>query len=204
MIRTNAKIILASQSQTRQSLLKNSGLEFEVIASNLDEDQIKASYLKNNPIINPQALGLELAIAKAMTISKEHANTYVIGADQVCFMQNQIFDKPGSLENCIQHLKTLRGKEHSQNCCCCIVYNETVIWQFSEKVILKIKDLSDSEIEVYVNQEKPVYACGSYMLENQGKHLFEYIQGDHDCVLGLALIEILNKLYQLKLIEFAD
>lgn len=198
MIRTKQKIILASGSSTRKMLLEASGIDFEIIKSDLDEDKIKNTH----PDLNPQELGIKLAIAKAQDISSKYPEAYVIGADQVCFMDGEIFDKPGTLENCITHLEKLRGKEHSQNCSCCIIKDSKVLWQKTEIALLKIKELSDEEIKIYVNQEKPIYACGSYMLENYGKHLFEYIKGDHDVVLGLPLISLLNQMHKLDLIEF--
>lgn len=202
MIRTKDKIILASGSSTRKMLLENSGIDFEIIKSNLDEDSLKNEFLQEHKTIDPLKLGIKLAIAKALDVSAQNPDAYVIGGDQVCFMDGEIFDKPGSLENCVSHLKKLRNKEHSQNCSCAIVKDSKVIWQYSEQAILKIKDLSDEEIQIYVNKEKPTFACGSYMLESYGKHLFEYINGDHDVVLGLALIPLLNELRNLKIIEF--
>jgi septum formation protein len=202
MIKTKDKIILASGSATRQMLLKNSGVEFEIIKSELDEDLLKDEFSKEHGLIDPLKLGIKLAIAKAMDVSSQNPQAYVIGGDQVCYMNGEIYDKPGTLENCIKHLQKFRNREHSQNCSCCIVKDSKVIWQYSEQALLKIKDLTDDEITIYVNKEKPTYACGSYMLENYGKHLFEYIKGDHDVLLGLPLIPLLNELHRLNIIEF--
>jgi septum formation protein len=204
MIKTKDKIILASGSSTRKMLLEQSGIDFKIQKSDLDEDLLKDEFIKEYGSIDPLKLGIKLAIAKATEISKLNPKAYVIGADQVCFMDGEIFDKPGSLDNCIRHLQKLRNKEHSQNCSCCIVKDSKVIWQYSEQALLKIKNLSDEEINIYVNKEKPTFACGSYMLENYGKHLFEYIEGDHDVVLGLPLIPLLNELHRLGLIEFSE
>lgn len=185
-------------------LLNQAGINFTIEKSNLDEDLLKNEFIKKNGSIDPLELGTKLAIAKALEISKKNPEAYVIGGDQVCFMDGEIFDKPETLENCIKHLQKLRSKEHSQNCSCCIVKDSKILWQYSEQALLKIKDLSDEEINIYVNKEKPTFACGSYMLENYGKHLFEYIKGDHDVVLGLPLVPLLNELHKLKVIEFSN
>ena len=202
MIKTKEKIILASGSQTRKMLLEQSSIDFSIESSIVDEDSLKNEYLNENSSIEPKALGLKLAIAKAQDVSSKNPGAYVIGGDQVCFMDGKIYDKPGTLENCIKHLTDFRGKEHSQNCCCSIVKDGEVLWDYAETAILKVKDLSDKEIETYVKTEKPTFAAGSYMLEKHGKHLFEYIKGDQDVVLGLPLIPLLNKLYELNCIEF--
>ena len=204
MIKTKDKIILASGSTTRKMQLEQVGINFKIEKSNLEEDLLKEQFLKENKFIDPLKLGMKLAIAKALEVSKKNPEAYVIGADQVCFMDGEIFDKPETLENCIKHLQKLRSKEHSQNCSCCIVKDSQILWQYSEQALLKIKDLTDEEIKIYVEKEKPTFACGSYMLENYGKHLFEYIKGDHDVVLGLPLVALINELHKLGVIEFCN
>jgi septum formation protein len=204
MIKTKDKIILASGSKTRKMQLEQAGINFKIEKSNLDEDLLKEQFLKENKFVDPLKLGIRLALAKALEVSKKSPEAYVIGADQVCFMDGEIFDKPETLENCIKHLQKLRNKEHSQNCSCCIVKDSQILWQYSEQALLKIKDLTDEEIKIYVEKEKPTFACGSYMLENYGKHLFEYIKGDHDVVLGLPLVAVINELHKLGVIEFSN
>ena len=206
MIHTKEKIILASGSSTRKMLLEGAGIDFKIVKSELDEDSLKEEFIQEHGKVDPLRLGVKLAIAKAKEVSAKYPDAYVIGADQVCFLGGpsggEIFDKPGTLENCVKHLQKLRNKEHSQNCSCCIVKNSEVLWEYSEQALLKIKNLSDEEIKIYVNEEKPTFACGSYMLENNGKHLFEYIKGDHDVVLGLPLIPLLNELHRIGVIGF--
>ena len=78
-------------------------------------------------------------------VSEDYPEALVIGSDQICFMAGEVFDKPGSLENCINHLQKLRNQEHSQNCSCAIALNKEIIWYKAETALLKIKDLTDTE-----------------------------------------------------------
>ncbi len=196
MISTEQHIILASGSETRRKMLQDLDLNFSVIKSNLDEDELKKNFSGGI-----EALGLFLARAKAKTVSQANPESYVIAADQVCSMQGQIFDKPGNRETCFKHLKELSGKTHEQNCSACIFYNGTELWQYVTSAQIKMRLLSDEEIKAYIEIEKPFNCAGSYMLEKHGKHLFADIKGDHDVILGLPLVEILNFLYSEKVIR---
>ena len=194
---SSKKIILASGSATRKKMLDNVKLDFEVHKSNIDERALQEK-IKELPL-SRQAV--ELAKAKAKEVSLKFPEAYVIGGDQICEFDGKQKEKPGNAENAIQDLKDMRGKEHYQNCGAAIYHKGELVAEFEERAILEIRDLSDTEIEAYVEIEKPFASCGSYMLENHGKHLFKKIQGDHDVILGLPLIEILEKLYELKVIE---
>lgn len=199
-IKTNKNLILASSSETRKLMLERTGIKFTQLGSSVDEDSIKAK----NPKLNAQDLGLELASLKALEVSEKHPNSYVIGADQVCEFAGEFLDKPGTKENCILHLKKLSGKTHTQNCSVALAHNGKIIWSNQAQAKLTMRSLTDEEIKAYIELEKPIYSCGSYMFERHGKHLFSSVEGNDDVILGLPLVELLNKLYELKVIELKN
>ena len=196
-IETIQEIILASNSETRKLMLEKTGIQFTQVGASLDEDIVK----KNNPELSATELGLILAQGKALEISKLHPDAYVIGADQVCEFNGEFLDKPGTKENCILHLKKLSGNTHTQNCSIALALNGEIIWTHQSKAELTMRRLTEEEIDAYVELENPIYSCGSYMFERHGKHLFLSVEGNDDVILGLSLVELLNKLYELHLIE---
>lgn len=198
-ITTLKKIILASGSETRFLMLKRAGIEFEQMKSKVDEDLIKTE----NPDFSAAELGLKLAALKALEISAQYPDAYVIGADQVCDFNGEFLDKPGTKEKCIVHLKKLAGQIHYQCCSTVIAHNNQIIWAEQKQAELKMRKLIETEIKAYVELENPLHSCGSYMFERNGKHLFEYVIGNDDVILGLALVELINQLYQLGAIELS-
>lgn len=196
-IKNTNEIILASGSQTRQKMLKNIGIDFKIALPQVDEDDLKKKLID----LRAQELGLSLADAKAKSIVDQFAQATIIAADQLCVLDNEIFDKPGNRETCIKHLKILRGKTHQQICSLALYNQGQQTWLYQDQALVSIRNLSDKEIEAYVDLEQPFQSCGAYMLEQHGKHIFSQIQGDHDTVLGLPLIALVNKLYELQVIE---
>lgn len=192
-------IILASGSETRRSMLDRIGLKYTAIKPEVNEDELK----KQLGLTDIHRLGFELAKAKAEEVSINNPAAYVIGADQICELDGKIYDKPGSLENCIRHLQELAGKTHKQNCFAVIYHNGKLVWQHHEQARLTMRKLSPVEIEAYVKIEQPINSCGSYMLEKHGKYIFESIEGDHDVILGLPLVALLNQLFELGVIELS-
>ena len=199
-IKNRVNIVLASASKTRIELLARHGLNIRNQAADINEDHLKNKFCKN---MNPEATALFLAKAKAKAVADLYSDAYVIGADQVCVLDNKVFDKPMTHENCINHLSLLRGQTHSQNCAMVIYKASELIYESVSTALLTMRNLSDQEIKAYVNLEKPYSSCGSYMLERHGKHLFSDLKGDHDVILGLPVVKLLNKLYELDLIELS-
>lgn len=195
-IKQQKPLILASGSTIRKKLLHSLGLDFLVIPSNCDEDIIK----KNHPSGSMVDLGLTLAMAKALAVSKNYPQHYVIGADQLCVINNTLLDKPLNHPTAIKHLRMLSGKQHQQIACLCIAHNHQILWQHHEIASLTAHHLSDSTIEAYLQLEQPYQSCGAYQFETQGKWLFEQVKGSEDTILGLPLTPLTNALRQIKVV----
>lgn len=197
MIKAHSPLILASGSETRRAMLERVDLDFTVIAPQVDEDKLKQE-LKDLTVYQ---LGLELAKRKALSVSQEYKDAYVIAADQICKHNDYIFDKPGNFDKAFVQLEILAGEEHEQICSAVLAHQGKIIWEFQESAWLKMRDLSELEIKHYLEIEQPFAACGSFMFEKHGKHLFEKIRGDQDVILGLPVVELLAELYRLKVLD---
>lgn len=198
MISVSPRLFLASSSKTRKDLLMSHGLDLPICVSELDEEILKR---ENRDILDPADVAMLLAKAKGEAASKLNVEAFLIAADQVCEVDGEILDKPLTKENAILHLSKLRSRTHVQNCATVIYHNLECVWAFSGKAYLTMRDLTDSEINAYVNLEMPLNSAGSYMFEKHGKHLFSKVKGDQDVILGLPVVDLLCKLYDMKLIS---
>ena len=194
---TKKKIILASGSRIRRQLLEGIGLQFQVINSNVDEDLLKKE-LHGRPF---REQVVRLASEKACKVSKDNLDAFVIGSDNMCTIDDEIFDKPINHEDAVNHLSSLSGKKHLQNNGISIHYEGREIWSNFDVTELEMKKLSPQEIEDYLNLDKPYSACGCYHFESNGKDLFTNINGLESTVMGLAMEHLFEKLNQLGIIE---
>ena len=196
------KIILASGSESRKIMLKDAGLSFNVQVSDVDEDALKA--LIGNMPFNKQVI--ELAKAKAEVISKTNPNAFVIGGDQMCVMGDEIFHKPGSQEKAIINLSKLSNTTHYQHSGICIFKNSECLWEYSEKAVMTMHDLSVEEIAAYVKLENPIHAAGAYKYESIGCNLFKSVEGSSYTVRGMPLLPLLNTLrsFGVRIVENAN
>ena len=190
------KVILASNSSIRKKILEDAGITFEVIASEVDEEELKKSFSSNNF----KDCCLALAKAKALDVSNKQKNAYVIGSDQICCYEDEIFSKPLTKENCFKTLSKLSGNTHYQNCGISICKDGKEIWSHYAQAALTMKLLSDLEIKDYIDKDKPFMACGAYRFESLGKNLFSSTQGDETTIQGLTLNPILKFLGSKKVI----
>ena len=195
--KTKKKIILASGSRIRRQLLEGVGLQFQVINSNVDEDLLKKE-LHGRPF---REQVVRLASQKACMVSKDNLDAFVIGSDNMCTIDDEIFDKPIDHEDAINHLSSLSGKKHLQNNGISIHHEGREIWSNFDVTELEMKKLSLQEIEDYLNLDKPYSACGCYHFEANGKDLFKSIIGLESTVMGLAMEQLIEKLNQLDVIE---
>ena len=195
--KTKKRIILASSSRIRRQLLKQAGVEFEVINSYVDEDLLKKEL--HGRSFREQVV--RLASQKAFTVSKDNLDAFVIGSDNMCTIDDEIFDKPIDHEDAVNHLSSLSGKKHLQNNGISIYHEGREIWSNFDATELEMKKLSRQEIEDYLNLDKPYSACGCYHFESNGKDLFTSINGLESTVMGLAMEYLIEKLNQLCVIE---
>tara|TARA_B100000686_G_scaffold58301_1_gene62593 strand:- start:2242 stop:2859 length:618 start_codon:yes stop_codon:yes gene_type:complete len=194
-IKPHKPIILASASKIRSKILKNTGIEFTIKNPSIDEENIKKKIAKKT-VSNQAKI---LASAKALKISENNPNTYVIGADQICSINKMIFKKPLNIDNAINQLKRLSGKTHKQTSAISLFYEGKKLWCHTEEALLTMYKLSENEIKNYLNIDKPFQSCGSYKFESYGHHLFSKVIGDSYTIQGFPLISLLRQLRKYKL-----
>jgi len=195
-------IILASASKIRYEILRKAGLEFSVIISDVDEEKLKKKIV-NKSIKEKASI---LASEKALNVSITNPNSYVIGADQICNLNDKIFSKPKNINNAIKQLKELSGKTHKQTSGISLCFNGKIIWSNIEEAELTMKELEENEIIKYLEIDKPFNSCGSYKYESLGIHLFSKVNGNNETIQGLPLVKLLeqlrkNKVYSIKNIK---
>ena len=183
-------IILASKSQVRAEILIKNKIDCEVIHSNVDEDQAKESLLEAGA--DPLLISKNLAELKSIKISKRYNDRLVLGADSVISLNNELINKPKSREEALQILKKLNGSIHYLISSLCVSKNGSMIWNYTESSELKMKNLSESELENYLKKvtTDKLLAYGVYQIEAGGLELFESIKGDKDSIMGLPIKQL--------------
>ena len=181
------EIILASKSKVRKKILDNNNIKNRVEASNIDEDVVKDSLIKEKA--SPAIISKNLAELKANKISQKNPNVLVLGADSVIDLNGELISKPKNREEAINILKKLNGKEHKLISSVCISKNGSMIWNFTDSSKLTMKKLNLDEIKSYLNKikDKELYAYGVYQIEADGKSLFSEIVGDENTIMGLPV-----------------
>jgi septum formation protein len=185
-------IILASASGIRLKILKNFGFNVKVVPASIDEDEIKNSFL--NEKFTSFDISRALAETKAKKISVKFIDNLVLGADQILDFKGNIFSKPKNMESAIDLMQKLNGNSHSLFSSICLSKNNSVIWMHTEKVVLKMKKLSDKFIEDYLDKIglETIKQYGVYQIEGLGKELFEEIEGDEYSVMGMPIKQLIN------------
>jgi septum formation protein len=194
-------IILASGSLIRSQLLQNSGVVFHVKKHKIDEEEEKKTLIKNN--IETKKISINLAIKKAMDVSKSYKNSFVIGCDQALVFNNAVFSKAKSPEELKQQLLLLKGKSHKLYSSCAVLYQEKIVWSYTAEIVLLMRDINQREVTTYVdkNWERVKNSVGGYLIESTGKRLFKTINGDYFSALGLPIIELLDFLILKKVVS---
>ena len=184
------KIILASKSKVRKDILDKNNIESIVEPSNVDEDIIKLSLLKENA--SPEIISKNLAELKANKISAKMQDKIVLGADSVIDLNGELISKPENREEAMTILKKLNGKPHFLISSVCISKNGSMIWNYTDKATLIMKNFSDSELAEYLSKisDENLYAYNVYQIEGEGRNLFSSIKGDENTIMGLPIKKI--------------
>ena len=189
-IQTENEIILASQSKVRKDILQQNNINCKVVASNLDEEPIKKSLLKEGA--SPELVSKNLAEIKATKVSSLNPNLIVLGADSVIDFENKIISKPRNREEALEILKTLNGKEHFLISSVSIAKNGSMIWNYTEKAKLTMKKFNVQELVDYLSKisDHALYSYNVYQIEGEGQKLFSSIEGDKNTIMGLPIKKI--------------
>ncbi len=184
------KIILASKSGVRKEILDQNNIICEVIPSNLDEDQVKKSLMKEKA--TPEMISKNLAELKANKVSNKKNDDLVLGADSVIDLNGELISKPTNRNEALSILEKLNGQKHYLISSVCISKNGSMIWNFSDTSTLTMKKLNSDELKLYLSKigDKELYAYGVYQIEAGGRSLFSKIEGDEDSIMGLPIKKI--------------
>ena len=192
------KIILASKSQVRKKILEENGINCIVEPSDIDEDLIKESLLKENA--TPKLISKNLAELKANKVSQKKNGNLVLGADSVINLNGEIISKPLNRDEALLILKKLNGQKHELISSVCISKNGSMVWNYTDIAVLTMKQMSDEELKSYLNKikDKELYAYNVYQIEGEGRSLFSKIEGDENTIMGLPINQIKEYLNNFK------
>jgi len=192
------KIILASKSKVRKEILDKSNISVKVEPSNVDEDVVKKSFLKNN--VSPEIISKNLAELKANKISQKNNNILVLGADSVLDLDGELISKPENRDQAMEILNKLNGKKHDLISSVCISKNGSMIWNYTDKATLTMKNFSQKDLKEYLSKisDEALYAYNVYQIEGEGRNLFSDIKGDENTIMGLPIKKIKEYLSNFK------
>ena len=181
------EIILASKSKVRKEILDKNKILNRVEPSNVDEDLVKESLLKERA--TPTIISKNLAELKANKVSLKNFDILVLGADSVIDLEGELISKPRNREEALDILKKLNGKKHNLVSSVCISRNGKMIWNYTDKAALKMKEFSNEELKKYLTKisDQALYAYNVYQIEGEGRKLFAYIEGDENTIMGLPI-----------------
>ena len=185
-----SKIILASKSKVRKDILDKNDIECIVEQSNVDEDPVKESLLKERA--SSEIISKNLAELKANKVSMKKTDEIVLGADSVIDLEGELISKPGNRKEAMEILRKLNGKSHFLISSVCLSKNGSMIWNYTDKAKLTMKNFSDDELKNYLSKisDEALYAYNVYQVEGEGKNLFSKINGDENTIMGLPINKI--------------
>ena len=184
------RIILASKSKVRKEILDKNNIKSFVVPSNVDEDVVKLSLLKEKA--SPEIISKNLAEIKANKVSLKQTNEMVLGADSVIDLNGELISKPENREEAMKILKKLNGRSHFLISSVCLSKNGSMIWNYTDKAILTMKKFSNENLKKYLSKisDENLYAYNVYQIEGEGRNLFERIEGDENTIMGLPINKI--------------
>ena len=184
------EIILASKSKVRKEILDKNNINNQVKPSNVDEDIVKLSLLKNKA--TPEDISKNLAELKANKVSQVNKDVLVLGADSVIDLDGELISKPENRKEALDILKKLNGKKHHLISSVCISKNGAMIWNFTDMATLTMKNFNENELKVYLSKipDEILYAYNVYQIEGEGRNLFLEIKGDENTIMGLPIKRI--------------
>ena len=184
------KIILASKSKVRKEILDQNKIPNTVEPSNVDEEIIKKSLIKEKA--SPEIISKNLAELKANKVSLKEIDQMVLGADSVIDLDGELISKPENRDEAFKILKKLNGKKHHLVSSVCISKNGSMIWNYTEKATLTMKNFSDNELKLYLSKipDEALYAYNVYQIEGEGRNLFSQVKGDENTIMGLPIEQI--------------
>ena len=184
------KIILASKSKVRKKILEKNNIQSVVEPSNIDEDTVKLSLIREKA--TPEDISKNLAELKANKISAIKTDQFVLGADSVIDLDGELINKPENREEAMTTLKKLNGRSHFLISSVCISKNGSMIWNYTDRATLTMKKLTEDELKEYLSKisDEALYAYNVYQIEGEGRNLFLNIRGDEDTIMGLPIKKI--------------
>ena len=184
------EIILASKSGVRKKILEENNIQCKIEPSNVDEDSVKESLLKQRA--SPTIISKNLAELKANKISQKFIEEMVLGADSVIDLEGEIISKPIDRAEALEILKKMNGKTHQLISSVCISRGGSMIWNYTDKASLTMKNMTLLELENYLKKisDEDLYAYNVYQIEGEGRNLFSKIEGDEDTIMGLPVRKI--------------
>ena len=184
------KIILASKSKIRKEILDKNNILCEVKPSNVDEDIVKETLIKEQA--SPEIISKNLAELKANKVSIKQSDKMVLGADSVIDLSGELISKPENREDALLILKKLNGKKHHLISSVCISKNGSMIWNYTDKAKLTMKNFSEEDLKIYLSKitDEALYAYNVYQIEGEGRNLFSDITGNEDTIMGLPVLKI--------------
>jgi len=184
------EIILASKSGVRKKILEENNIQCKIEPSNVDEDSVKESLLKERA--SPTIISKNLAELKANKISQKFVEEMVLGADSVIDLEGEIISKPNDRAEALEILKRMNGKTHQLISSVCISRSGSMIWNYTDKASLTMKNMTFLELENYLKKisDKDLYPYNVYQIEGEGRNLFSKIEGDQDTIMGLPVKKI--------------
>ncbi len=190
------RLILASASAARKTMLTAAGLKFECVPAKIDEAAIKAEMLRETPNIEASDVAARLAAAKAMAVSAQFPDALVIGSDQVLALRNRIFSKAGTLAEAKAVLEQLRGRTHELVSGAALAKGGEILWETIDSAELTMRNFSDEFLTMYLDHagDRILGSVGCYELEGFGLQLFETVDGDYFTILGMPLLALLAEL----------